>query len=142
MQVRSVADSAKKFVARAGQARNDYAAGVQNAGGRWQEGAAASAQAWVSGTQEAIAENRFEKGVRSAGPAKYQERATKLGPDRFVTGVSASEQEYARKVAPFTSAMASTNLSPRGARGSQQNARRVQELMDLMRRVRRDTLGG
>ena len=141
MQVRSVADSAKKFVNRAGAARGDYAAGVQGAGARWQAAAAASEDAWKAGTQEAINEGRFSKGVNKAGSARYQENATRLGPDRFVTGVQNAEGSYQRGMQPFVAAMQSANLSPRGARGSPQNARRVQEQMDLMRRTRREALG-
>lgn len=141
MQVRSVAESAKKFVNRASAARGDFAAGVASAGNRWLEGAAASQDAWKTGTQEAINEGRFERGVRAAGAAKYQDNASKLGPDRFVTGVANSEGAYQRGVAPFVGALQSASLSPRGARGSPQNARRVAEVMDLMRKTRRERLG-
>lgn len=141
MQTRSVADSAKKFVARAGAAQNDYAAGVQGAGGRWQAGAEASEDAWKAGTQEAINEGRFSKGVRAAGAAKYQNNATKLGPSRFVQGVQNAETAYSSAVQPFQAALASATLPPRGARGSAQNATRVQAVMDLMRKTRRERLG-
>lgn len=141
MQVRSVQDSASKFVKRASAADQDYKAGVQNAGGRWQAGAEASEDAYATGVSEALAEKRFGKGVRKAGAAKYQDNAVKLGPERFRTGVANAEQAYVKGSAPFVSAMASTTLSPRGARGSSQNANRVREQMDLMRRVRKDTLG-
>lgn len=141
MQVRPVADAAKKFVNRAGAARQDYANGVAGAGGRWQAGAEAGEEAWRTGTQEAMNEGRFAKGVRAAGAAKYQNNAMKLGPDRFVTGVQNAENAYAAGVQPFVAAMQSATLSQRGARGSAQNARRVQEQMDLMRKTRRERLG-
>lgn len=141
MQVRSVADSAKKFVSRAGAAQGDYQAGVSNAGPRWQAGAEASEGAYVTGTQEAITEGRFAKGVRKAGATKYQNNAVKLGPSRFVQGVQNAESAYSTGVQPFVAAMASTTLSTRGARGSAQNARRVQEQMDLMRATRKANLG-
>ena len=142
MQVRNPADSAKKFVTRAQNASADYQAGVAGAGERWRQGAEASEAAWAEGTQAAIAEGRFRRGVAKQGTAnKYQDNAVKLGPERFRTGVANAQDSYARGVAPFVQAMQSATLSARGARGSVQNARRVQEQMDLMRRTRREALG-
>lgn len=141
MQVRSAAESAKKFKDRASAAQSDYENGVRGAGQRWQAGAEAAEEAHKAGTMEALNEGRFVKGIRKAGAAKYQDNAVKLGPQRFVQGVANAQPAYEKGVAPFVSAMASANLSPRGARGSGQNARRVQEQMDLMRATRRATLG-
>lgn len=141
MQVRSAADSAKKFVSRAGAAQNDYAAGVAGAGNRWQAGAEASEQAYVQGTQEAIAQGRFGKGVRAAGGAKYQDKATKLGPARFATGVAAAENDYAKGVQPHLSAMASFDPGPKGMRGSPQNAQRSLAVQQLNRKIRLERLG-
>jgi len=141
MIVRNAADSAKKFVARAQTASADYASGVAGAGQRWQQAAEASEAAWNEGTQQAIAEGRFRRGVSKAGATKYQDNAVKLGPERFRTGVANAEGAYNRGVAPFVSAMSGATLSQRGARGSAQNARRVQEQMDLMRKTKRETLG-
>ena len=140
-QVRSVGDSAKKFVARAQAAASDYQAGVQNAGSRWQAGAEASEDAYATGVQEALADKRFGKGVRKAGASKYQTNAVKLGPERFRTGVANAETAYQTGVQPYVAAMQGFTYSQRGARGSAQNARRVQEQMDLMRKTRRDALG-
>jgi hypothetical protein len=141
MQVRSAVDSAKKFVTRASAARGDYARGVQNAGPRWQAGAEASEEAWRSGTQDAINQGRFVRGVRKAGAAKYQNNATKLGPDRFATGVSNAEQAYNQGVAPYLGAMSSADYGPRGARGSAQNRERIGRHIELMRKTRSEQLG-
>lgn len=142
MQVRSAADSAKKFRERAAAARQDYANGVQNAGGRWQAGAQAAEEAYREGVSAAAAEGRFGRGVaRGGAAAKYQNNAVKLGPGRFAEGVANAEGQYAQGVAPYVAAMASTTLAPRGSRASGQNIRRVQEQIDLMRRVKREQLG-
>jgi hypothetical protein len=141
MNVRSASDSAKKFRDRAAAAQGDYEAGVRGAGQRWQAGAEAAEDAHKQGTMEALNEGRFLKGIRKAGAAKYQDNAVKLGPQRFVQGVQNASPAYERGVAPFVAAMASASLSPRGARGSAQNARRVQEQMDLMRATRKQALG-
>lgn len=141
MQVRSSADSAKKFVARAAAASEDYKSGVAGAGQKWQAGAEAAESAWSEGTQQAINEGRFRRGVNKAGSAKYQDNAVKLGPERFRQGVQNAQTSYERGVQPFVAAMQSATLSPRGARTSGANLRRVQEQNDLMRKTRREVLG-
>lgn len=142
MQVKPIAEAQEKFKARAAAAREDYKRGVQGAGQRWAEGAAASEEAWRAGTQEAIAQGRFARGVRAAGAAKYQERAATLGPERFASGVAAGAPEWGRNFAPFAQALQGQALAPRGMRGSDQNAQRAVEVARLMRRVRNERLGG
>lgn len=142
MQVRPIQDSQEKFKSRAAGAREDYKRGVQGAGQRWLDGAANSTEAWRAGTQEAIAQDRFSKGVRAAGSAKYQERAATLGPERFATGVAAGAPEWGKNFAPFQQALAAHTLPTRGMRGSDSNAQRSVDVARLMRRVRNERLGG
>lgn len=139
--VRSVADSAKKFVNRASAAAPDYQAGVANAGPRWQAGTEAAGDAYVQGTQEAIADGRFLKGVRKAGASKYQTNASKLGPDRFRTGVANAEGAYSAGTAPYISAMQGFDYGPSGSRGSQQRRQRIDRHIDLMRKTKKEQLG-
>jgi len=142
MQVRPISDSQEKFKTRAQNAREDYKRGVTNAGPRWLEAAAASGEAWRGGVQEAVTSGRFEKGVRAAGPQKYQDRASQLGPERFATGVAMGAPEWGKNFAPFQQALAAENLGTRGMRGSDSNAQRSLQVMRLMRRVRNERLGG
>lgn len=142
MQVRPIQESQEKFKARAQNAREDYKRGVSNAGQRWLDGAAASTEAWRAGTQEAISQGRFERGVRAAGSTKYQERASTLGPERFATGVVAGAPDWGKNFAPFQQALAAHTPAPRGMRGSDQNANRSLEVQRLMRRTRNERLGG
>lgn len=141
MRVRSAAESAAKFKTRAAAASQDYANGVRGAGGRWAAGAEASEEAWATGTQEAIAQRRFGKGVRKAGAAKYEQNATTLGPQRFSQGVANAEGAYSAGVAPFIAAMSSATLPVKGSRGSAGNMARVQAQSDLMRKTRMERLG-
>lgn len=141
MFVKDAASSAKKWSDRASSADKDYLAGVQGAGNRWVEGAASSEDAYNKGVAQAASKGSFGKGVRKAGASKYQDRATKFGPDRFRTGVQGSAPDYQKGVAPYTAALNSTTLEMRGARGSSQNARRVQQVMDVMRATRDQQLG-
>jgi len=142
MLVRPINESQEKFKSRAQNAREDYKRGVSNAGARWLEGTANAGEAWRGGVQDAVNSGRFEKGVRAAGPAKYQERAATLGPERFATGVQMGAPEWAKNFAPFQQALAAHTQQPRGMRGSDQNAQRAVDVMRLMRRTRQERLGG
>jgi hypothetical protein len=142
MQVRPINEGQEKFRTRAAAAREDYKRGVQGAGNRWLEGAAASGEAWRAGTQEAMTQGRFERGVRAAGATKYQDRAATLGPERFASGVAAGAPEWAKNFGPFQAALAAHAPAPRGPRGSDQNMQRSAEVARLMRRTRNERLGG
>ena len=87
MEVRPIDQAQKKFADRAAGARGDYETGVRGAGAKWIAGVQAAESAWADGTRAAIDAGRFGAGVRRAGPTKYQDRASKLGPDRYATGV-------------------------------------------------------
>jgi len=141
MQVKDAATAADKWAKRAASADKDYEAGVRGAGQRWHDGTVAAEGAYKDGVNDAIAKGRFGRGVRKAGAAKYQDRATKFGPDRFRQGVQGSQADFQRGFEPFRQALAGANLDPRGSRGSSNNARRVQQVMDLMRVTREATLG-
>lgn len=141
MFVKDAASSAAKWSERASGADKDYTKGVQNAGNRWVEGAANSEDAYKAGVNQAASQGRFGKGVRKAGAAKYQDRAVKFGADRFRVGVQNTKDDYQRGVEPFRAALAGANLDVRGARGSSNNVRRVQQVMDLMRATRDQQLG-
>lgn len=142
MQVRPINESQEKFKTRAAAASEDYKRGVTNAGPRWLEGASNAGPAWQAGTQEAISQGRFEKGVRAAGSSKYQERAATVGPERFRSGVAIGAPEWGKNFAPFQQALQAHTQTPRGMRGSDQNAQRAVEVSRLMRRVRNERLGG
>ena len=141
MFVKDSASSADKWSERAAGADKDYTKGVSNAGNRWVEGAANSEDAYKDGVNKAAAAGRFGKGVRKAGASKYQDRATKFGASRFREGVQNTKGDYQRSVEPFRAALAGATLDPRGSRGSSNTARRVQQVMDLMRATRDAQLG-
>lgn len=141
-QVRSVSDSARKFVARAQGASEDYKAGVAGAGGRWKAGAGSAHEAWADGVSGAVANRSFEKGVNKGGTeAKYQNNATKLGPSRFREGVANAEGAYTAGVQPYNAAMTGFVRSIRGSRRSGNNMKRVEEQITLMRATKAAQLG-
>ena len=131
--VKDAARSAAKYVARARAAGADYEAGVKAAGPRWQEGAEGGAQNFAQGVQDAIADNRFLKGVQAAGASKYVTRAGTVGARRFPEGVAAAEGDYQKGVAPFLQVIAQTDLPPRRPTGSPENYERVRVLGERLR---------
>lgn len=133
IRVKDVGSIAKKFVQRAGAAVNDYTEGVRGAGQEWEQNTRASGDNWAAGTQQAIADKRFEKGVAEAGAAKFTARASSLGAQRYPTGVGASEGEFAKGVAPFLQVIASTDLPPRRPKGDPANMQRANVLAQRLR---------
>lgn len=141
MDVKSIADSQQKFSTRAAAAAPDYGKGVANAGNKWIAGAAASEDAWASGTQEAITNKRFGAGVRKAGASKYQDRAAKLGPDRYRSGVNEGASEWGKNFAPHAQALSSLELPTKGMRGSEQNYNRSRAVGQALRAKKLELLG-
>jgi hypothetical protein len=125
IKVKDTASIAQKFIARAGAATGDYKAGVQGAGQDWQTNTQNSEGNWEQGTQQAIADKRFQKGVSAAGSAKYTSRAVNLGSTRYAPGVAASGDDYAKGVQPYLDKLKSLDLPPKGPRRSPQNMQRA-----------------
>lgn len=141
MDVRPIAESQDKFKTRAQNAKGDYGKGVAGAGNKWIAGAAAAEDAWAQGTQDAVNNKRFGAGVRKAGAQKYQERAQKLGPDRYVTGVGEGANEWGKNFAPFADTLRSLDPGVPGMRGSEQNYQRSRTVSQALRAKRLELLG-
>lgn len=141
MDVRSIQESQQKFSTRAAAAAPDYGRGVANAGGKWMAGAQASEDAWAAGTQDAVANRRFGAGVRKAGAQKYQERAAKLGPDRYRTGVAEGAGEWGKNFGPHAAVLQSLEPGPKGMRGSEQNYQRSRAVGAALRAKKLELLG-
>ena len=141
MDVRPLDQSQKKFADRASAARPDYEAGVRGAGAKWIAGASAAEGAWSDGTRAAIDAGRYGAGIRKAGPNKFQDRAVKLGPDRFVTGVREGAAAWGEGFRPFADDLRSFDAGPKGMRGSDQNAQRARRTADRMRAKKLELLG-
>lgn len=142
MDVRALDQSQKKFADRAAAARTDYENGVRGAGPKWIAGVTAAEGAWAEGTRAAIDSGRFGAGVRRAGPGKYQDRASKLGPDRFATGVREGAAAWGEGFRPFAEDLRSFDAGPKGMRGSTQNADRARRVAERMRAKKIEMLGG
>jgi hypothetical protein len=136
IRVKDVGTISKKFVQRATAAGGDYKDGVQQAGGDWEANTKASEDNYSQGVQQAIGDRRFGKGVAAAGAAKYTNRATTLGAQRYGPGIQASEGEFAKGVAPYLQAIAGMTLPPRRPKGDPANQDRANAVARTLRALK------
>ena len=133
MRIKDIGSIAKKFVQRASVAAGDYKAGVEAAGADWLANTAAAGDNFAAGVQAAIADHRFEDGVREAGSAKFTSRAGTLGAQRYPTGVGASEADFAKGVNPYLQVLSSLTLPPRRPKGDPGNMARANAVAMALR---------
>lgn len=133
IRVKDIGSLAKKFTRNAGAAAGDYTEGVKSAGADWQANTAASADNFAAGVQAAISDNRFARGVAAAGSAKYTQRASTLGAQRYPTGVAAAEGDWAKGAQPYLQTIAGLVLPPRRPKGDPGNAARAQAVASALR---------
>ncbi len=116
---------AAKFVKRASAAGGDYKDGVMNPRRPQVESAIAAQDAWAAGVQAAVTDKRFAKGLTRAGNAKWQDRASNVGAQRYPQGVQAAQPAFTAHFAPYLAALAALNLPQRYPRGDPRNNDRV-----------------
>jgi hypothetical protein len=132
--VKDISTIAAKWQQRAAAAAADYTAGVKGTTKDWAGLTAAAADSWSQGVQAAVANGSFARGVNAAGTSKWQSGAVNKGTQRYPTGVAAAGPAYQSGFAPYLAVIASLNLTPRGPRGSPQNAQRSQAVGDALHR--------
>ncbi|RLG91230.1 hypothetical protein DRO34_04370 [Candidatus Bathyarchaeota archaeon] len=123
--IRSAQEIAEKWARVTPGRSSDYEAGVKSPKKDWETETANAESAWEGGIQNAIAEKRFVKGVREAGTAKWQAKATTLGVSRWGPGVAAAKDDYARGFAPYRDIIERITLPPRKPKGDPSNIDRV-----------------
>jgi len=124
-RIKDMAAIVEKWQRNAGAAGTAYATGVRGRGGDWEGGASAAEAAYTQGVQAAISRNAFSAGVRRAGGAKWEQKSTTIGAERYGSGVAAAGSEYREGFAPYHSVIAGVTLPPKGPRGAEQNYQRV-----------------
>ncbi len=122
----------KKWAEVTPQRAAQYEKGVMNPTKDYARGATEANAAWKAGTTAAIAGDRFVSGVARAGTAKWQDRAAKLGTQRYGPGVQVAEPDYTAGFAPYREAIAGAALPPRGPRRSPQNLQRVAAVVNAV----------
>lgn len=123
----------ERWARRSAAASQDYKEGVANSGGAWEANTLAAEQAHKLGTEAALREGRFAKGVKKSGQQWWKSQSETLGPQRFAEGVAAGMGTYEEGVAPYLAVIEQTKLSPRGPKGDPRNYARVQEMGQALR---------
>lgn len=115
---------AKKWTEKASGASSYYELGVANAGADWEKGATAAAGNYKSAISAGNIGALFAGGIKRAGAAKYQRKASGVGKDRFSGGVQAATADYQGGMAPMLSVIASVDAPARQPRGNAANQQR------------------
>lgn len=136
IRLKSPDQIATKFASRASAAGADYKSGVENPRRSWADSAAASESTYAAGVQEAISRGAFGDGVRAAGDSKWKRKASDVGAQRFPQGVTAAKSDYQAGMQPYIEALSSTDLPPRGIKGSPQNMDRSRIIAERLRAIK------
>ena len=123
--VKSVAKIAEKWARVTPQRAADYEDGVKNPTRDWAKNTSDANAAYKAGVSEAVAKDRFVKGVLKAGTEKWKTKASTVGPARFSQGVQVAQPDFEKGFAPFRDAIEKTTLPPRFAKGDPRNIDRV-----------------
>ena len=136
MPSKTAAQAAAKWKNRTGVAVEDYKLGIQNPRYDWETATAAAEDNYKQGISDSITKGRFGKGVRAAGSAKQKANALSKGADRYPSGVAASTDDYAKAMAPVLSAIDSTSLPKRYAKGDPRNLDRVKAIAMALHKLK------
>lgn len=136
INIPSISEISTRWVQGAGAGAGRYRAGVLDSSVDWEGPTSASEQTWGAAVTEAIGAGRFGNGVQKAGNAKWREKASTLGSQRFASGIAAATDDFSRGFSPFRDVIANLNLPPRGPRGSAANLERVRAVTDALHQRR------
>ena len=123
--IRSAQEIAEKWARVTPGRSSDYEAGVKSPKKDWETQTVAAEGAWEGGIQNAIANKSYVRGVRRAGTAKWQTKASTLGVSRWGPGVAAAKDDYEKGFAPYRDIIERITLPPRKPKGDPSNIDRV-----------------
>ena len=121
--------------------RTDYEYGINNPRRDWAEATSAANDSWKSGVASAAAADRFGKGVKKVGTAKWKDRTAKKGPARFAEGVIIGRPDYQKGFAPYADTIKATTLPERFPKGDPRNIERVAAIAGALHKKRIELLG-
>jgi hypothetical protein len=110
----------------------DYQLGIEAPGVDWKTATSAANDAYKTGVQTAITEDRFNKGVGKAGTTKWQTNTLAKGINRWSEGIQLSGPAYSAGFGPFVNAIKALVLPPRFARRDPRNLARVNAVVNAM----------
>jgi len=132
----SAARAAERWARRAAAAAQDFADGVQQTTRSWAAAATAGRANFAAGVQAAISGGRYEKGIASAGDARWKRNTTEKGPMRYSQGVQLGAGDFAAAIGPVLEVISRTDLPPRGPVGSPGNYARSATIGQALRKLR------
>jgi hypothetical protein len=135
-RIRNRGQVGEKWQRRAGAAVQDWVGGINNPREDWASATQAAASNWEQGVQRAIAGQKFERGVSEAGTQKWQRGARTKGAARYPQGITAARSDYESAMQDVFNVIESTQLPPRGPRGSAQNFERSRIMGQALNRLR------
>lgn len=129
MNVKNLANAAKKYGTNAQAGSANYATGVQS-NTTWLSNTEASSATWAQGVQSAAANGSFSKGVSKAGQSKWQTGAVQKGQSRFQSAVAMPQTQtnWQNGFQPYAQVLQGITKPPKGVRGSPGNYAIVQTI--------------
>lgn len=131
-KIKDSAAIAEKFSRVTPTRQQDYVDGVTDPRADWEKQTTAAAGNYNQGVQKAIAEKRFESGVRKKGTSHWQRQTLAKGPGRWAEGVSMATDAYAEGFAPYADTIKGLQLPARGPTGDPRNYERVKAVGDAL----------
>ena len=136
VSVKPIADVVKRWEDIASGRGAAYEAGVKGAGSSWEKGALDAAKNFAQAITSGNIQAMFAGGIRRAGAAKYDRKASGIGVARFSGGIHAGATDYQAGVTPFLETIASLDLGARGMRNSDTNFERVKKIGTALNKKR------
>ena len=126
----SASEAAARLTQSGFNTQDRYQKGVSGKGSVWASRTGASEANWQAGVQEAISKKKFARGVSEAGASGYEQGVTSKGVANWPTGMQQAGDKYQKKIAKFQPLWDQSLPTPRGARRSPNNMKRIQDNMD------------
>jgi len=139
--IRTIEFIVKKYERVTPLKEEEYRFGIETPKEDWEVETSAANTAWKDGTQTAIREDRFIKGVRKAKTAKWKRRALVRGVPRYRPGVEDGIEDYRTGFSPYHEVIRVTVLPTRYMKGDPRNIERVREMAMALRRKKIELLG-
>ena len=130
---KSAQEVAQKWASRASNAQPEYASGVQTTTKDQAGRAIASKEIYKQALNESFARDAYSKGLQKAGTAKWKQKASSVGAERYSSGVSVSVTDYATESGKYDNARKAADALPRGIKGSETNLSRVKAVVSALR---------
>jgi len=94
----------EKYRRRIAAAGPDYRYGVANPVRTWVEGYTSASDRMKTALQQALAEGRHLKGAREYGQARWEQKVTTVGADRFTAAAAIAAENYSKRVSDILAA--------------------------------------